>query len=292
MSTPKPVTAEDILRQQYGWVNSLQRKVPALTALFNKAIKEGWTQDNFAAQLRNTAWFKTHNQAARNALTLQATDPAEYRNQIKTRTASIRKAADAAGIKYSNADLAGWSNASYVEGWGQDQILAKLSGQITDVDTETGLAQSLRELADANGVGNLMDDNFYLRAAKAILQNPESGAKFRQEIVNKAVSKYPQFADQLAANGDNGSMTVKDLASAYISEARNTLEDPSIDLNSNIINTMLTNLDAKDGKPVVKPFWQFQQDLRKTPEWKGTTAGKKAAYESASTFAKTFGLMG
>ena len=87
-----------------------------------------------------------------------------------------------------------------------------------------------------------------------------------EEVRNLAASAFPGYGDQIRAG-----ISVDSLASAYKGAIASTLEiDPdSVTFEDPRLRAALQYV-GPDGKPAVKPIWQFERELRMTPEWELT----------------------
>ena len=80
-----------------------------------------------------------------------------------------------------------------------------------------------------------------------------------------SASAFPAYASQIEKG-----VSLEALASAYKSSMANILErDPdSISFEDPYLRRALQY--TQDGKPAIKPLWEFEKELRSTPEWEYT----------------------
>jgi hypothetical protein len=145
---------------------------------------------------------------------------------------------------------------------------------------------TLKELAGSYGMQ--FDQGWYNTAATNILTGKDDIETYKQYVKNQAKSKFPT----LSAEIDKG-FTVRQLASSYTNAMANLLEidEQSISLDDYYINQALTGLDA-EGKPMQKPLWQFQQDIRKNdPRWRSTKNAEEAMMSASRKVLQDFGLV-
>lgn len=145
---------------------------------------------------------------------------------------------------------------------------------------------TLKELAGSYGMQ--FDQGWYNTAATNILTGKDDIETYKQYVKNQAKSKFPT----LSAEIDKG-FTVRQLASSYTNAMANLLEidEQSISLDDYYINQALTGLDA-EGKPMQKPLWQFQQDIRKNdPRWRSTKNAEESMMSASRKVLQDFGLV-
>ncbi len=86
------------------------------------------------------------------------------------------------------------------------------------------------------------------------------------EIRATAASAFPGYADQI-----NNGISVDAIGSAYKGAMATILERDadSITFEDPILRSALQYI-GPDGKPSVKPLWQFEKELKSRPEWEYT----------------------
>jgi len=82
-----------------------------------------------------------------------------------------------------------------------------------------------------------------------------------------------------------------DVAQGYLQSLSTLLEkNPAeVDLYDKRIREALSAKGA-DGKPTAKPIWQFEQDLRKDPEWMSTQNAQDTFGQATQAILKDFGF--
>ena len=171
-----------------------------------------------------------------------------------------------------------------LQSWATGYISTKFADE--DIDGALGQAQDqLKSLARAYGVD--MGDSWYAAAIKQIARGA-AVKDFQDEVKQVAIGRYPGLADRFA----KGSSTIQ-IASPYIQSKAKLLEmDPdSIDLDDMDIQQAIGYKDT-NGAYGTKPIWQFEQDLRKKPEWQYTKNAKDSYDTLMLKVLRDFGLMG
>jgi hypothetical protein len=105
-------------------------------------------------------------------------------------------------------------------------------------------------------------------------------------IRRDSASAFPGYSDQI-----NKGTSVEALASAYKSSMSNILEiDPdTISFNDPTLRRALQYIGT-DGKPSVKPIWQFETELRQDPRWEKTDNARKTVDSLSLKVLRDFGL--
>jgi len=171
-----------------------------------------------------------------------------------------------------------WDAETLKEEIAREGVVAGGVGEATTEDT-------LKKNAAAYGVS--YSPEWYMQAAKSILEGKSTADIWNQEIKNTAKSRYAAFADQI----DSG-LTPRDIASPYLQSMANILElDPNtINLSDPTISKALTSI-TEDGKPAVTPLWQFERELKKDSRWRYTKNAQEELIGTGVQVLKDFGLV-
>lgn len=171
-----------------------------------------------------------------------------------------------------------------LKSWAGGYLATKFADE--DVAGTLGQAQDqLRALARAYGVD--MGESWYATAAKQVGKGTEV-TSFLDEIKQTAIGRYPGLADRI-----NKGSTTSQIASPYLQAKARILEVDvdSLDLDDMDIQQAIGYKDAS-GAYSTKPLWQFEQDIRRKPEWQ-YTQNAKSSYDSVMLkVLRDFGLMG
>lgn len=275
-----PTIDEKLMAQDYGWAMAVLNSDPELKALFKKAVAGTWDANKFNLLLRDTKWYQRHNEQWRNTQILKATDPASYATklaQTKQRIAMMSAELGAAvGKKIDSI-----AEQALSLGWDDNQIRANLSIYVQYTDGRMfGQAgqwdQELRAWAQDNGL--TLSDKYYQQQISSATAGKQTIEDAKRSITSMAISAYPHLSDRLRA-GD----TIATIADPYRQTMAALLElnPDAINLSDPSIKNALSARD-KDGKPVLKTLYDFENDTRKDKRWLGT----KNAQDSAMTTTK------
>ena len=286
----KPVTRSSAeLAEDYGYVLDLFDSVPELKALFDKAVKGQWEASKFQAEVRDTKWWKSSSDSARKFLTLQAGDPATAKQQLDQMIVKITQASGSLGGPTDAKTLRKLALQAIMNGWSDGQIRWNLAKKIDlGGDKRPGEAgENYDKLAGyAYDMGIKMSDWWLGEASRQVVAGSKSMQDFEDEIRRNAKGTYSSWAKQIDAG-----QTVADLASPYFQSMASILELPagSVNLFDPTINKALHAKDAQ-GKSVIKPIWQFENDLRNDTRWRKTKNAQDSAMQITRQVLSDFGV--
>jgi len=307
MSSPKPAPArvtttsapapsytppvDKLDLQKVGWNKAVLTTYPELANLFRRGVAQGWSQEKFQAEVRNTKWYKTKAESWRTTEILRLTDPKTYNQKISASKAEVVARAAAMGATLSGDQLNSVVNQVFRLGVDGAQLNKLLSNYVAASDGvmkgQAGATQEeLKRLARANGVS--YNDNWYASASRAVVGGVKTLQDYENDIRKQAASAFPVYADQIKAGQD-----VADIASPYVQRMGALLEiNPAdVDLFDSSIREALSGRNPDTGKAQAKSLWQFENDLRKDPRWQKTNNAKETYANATQGLLKTWGLM-
>lgn len=286
----------DELAEQYGFVAGLLNSNPELKKLFAKATSGQWTTEKFQAELRDTKWWKSHSSEEREFLVLKFGDPKTADQKLSQSYIAIRQLAAQIGLRVdkSNVDwirtlaynqvAKGWTDAQLRNAIGQ-KIVFSQNGKMV-LQGEAGEAYE-KIKAYALNMGVTMSHYWIGSAARDIARGLGTEEEYQSKIREQAKALYPTWQKQIEAG-----QTVADIASPYLSSMQNILEIPqgSITLDDKTIKSALQNKNKVTGQSEVMPLWQFENQLRNDPRWKGTQNAQNGMMQVAHQVLADFGV--
>jgi hypothetical protein len=281
------------LAASYGWAAGFLNSNSELKKLFNSAVDETWTAEKFQAELRDTKWWKTTSETARQAQLLKKTDPATYNASVQAVTIQIRQLASEVGAAIPESKMKKIVTDAIATGIDKDEDALRniLGGYVTftkdgTMKGEAGMHEfTMRQYAALNGVE--MSDQALKNQAQLVVRKMATTQDFESQIREQAKSAFPGYAEQLDAG-----MTMKDIASPYEQVMAKELELPvnPAGLNDQLIRTALNGV-SKDGKPTGLSLTDFQQQLRSDPRWAKTQNAQDSVMNIGATVLRDMGLM-
>lgn len=279
------------LAENYGFALAFLRSDKSLWNLFNKAQKESWEVGKFVAQLKGTAWYKKNGETARNYLLIKKTDPATLAQRRGALRSQIADAAAGIGAVMTPSTLNRVTENALMFGWNDSQIRDTLNGYVR---AKNGVyhgqagddVASLKETAWRNGIQ--MSSSAMQGWSRDIAAGNHNVEFYQRRIRQLAKSLAPGYAPELDAG-----MDLFDIAEPYMQAKAKILEkNPAdVDLFDTDIRRAMSNRD-KDGKPSSVTLWQFEQDMRKKPEWRKTQNAQDSVMGVAKKVLEDMGFQG
>ena len=226
----------------------------------------------------------TSKQQARGGM--KATRPGAYATELESYRLDQKQRLAQRGIKMDDAQLNIILDSAYEKGFTDSQVdiaaLGSFTGELggATLDATQGLVQYARAFGmdySAKSLGTWSADIFSGLTTEADIQ-----ARIRGD----AASAYPAYSEQITKG-----VSLDALTSAYKSSMANILEmDPdTIGYNDPRLRKALQSTGA-DGKPITKPLWQFEKELRSTKEWEYTNNARDTMDQLSLKVLKDWGL--
>ena len=276
------------MASNYGWSYAFLESNPELSKLFTQAVQGNWTADKFQASLRDTKWFKTTSDTARQVQLQQKTDPATYQASLDATQLQVKELAAQMGAAIPAGKLKGIAQNVLSAGLQEDGIRNVLGKYITftkgTLTGEAGMHEyTMKQYAASQGIN--ISDQAIKNQAQLVVRKLATTKDFEDQVKQQAISAYPGYADQL-----NGGQTMDQIASPYMQTMAQELDLPttSISLQDPTIKSALNGLNEK-GQPTGKTLLDFTTQLRQDPRWAKTQGAQDQAM---SVGKKVLGDMG
>jgi len=289
-----PISVDEAM-SAYGFVYALAKNIPELNTYLTQAVQGGWSADKLTATIESSTWWRSNADTVRNLVTMRATDPATYAQNVANARRFITLKAQQLGRTVDPRRLDALVMQSLVtNGSWDDQVLTNLvatNSTLSSGEALKGTAADLRnhmtQLAQSYGVAYTSSslDTWTTR----IQAGQDSLAGFEATMRARAKAAYPQFANQLDAG-----MTVRDIADPYIATMAQTLEldEGSLSLKDRQIQQALNQKDPTTGAQTAQPMWAFQQALKHDPRYDKTIQAKDDAFSTLAKIGADFGFTG
>jgi len=277
---------------QLGFAAQFFGSDPELATLIQNAVNNQWDTAKFQAAFMNTNWYRSRSAAIRQWQDLITRDPTEAQHKIEQRTAEFRDKASQLGI-------------SWDEGYLNEVVQASLAWQWTDTETQDLFANFVNYTPGKMGgtpgavemqVNKLASDyGLTLTGSQVsgyvsgILHQSYTEDNIKGFMRDMAKSKYAGMAGFLDAG-----MTVRQVASPYISSYSNLLEvdGDTVNLNDGMIQQALQGTPPAPGaQPQMKSVYQFERDVRRDPRWLRTKNARDSITSAGQGILKDMGLV-
>lgn len=283
---------ETTFAAQLGYAASFFYQDAELKALLKKAVKESWSTDKFKGRFMATKWYRTHSQNERQFNELEKRDPATVASEIAAQVAKLKDQFSQAGVSIDDARLKQMARLTLMYGSNDAQIQDMIAAEYTYKPGETAGAVAdteteIRGLARDYGVN--VNDQQLSEWIGGVISGEYNLASLQDFIRDSARSKYLGFEKQI-----NAGMTVRDIASPYLSSYSNILEtDPNnVDVQDPLIQQALQGHMQKDGSVQPQTVYDFEKTLRRDPRWLKTKNAKDSMTNLAMRIGQDFGLVG
>lgn len=238
-------------------------------------LEEAWQAylagryDDMQAAILASNFYQNNNSVARSRLQAKASQPGAYADGLNKYGLATRKSLVASGLKMDAKLFEGLASKAYDSGMDENQLkeLIVNSGLVTGYGGAVlGDTSALKSYANSFGVNKYLDDKYWAQKSQDLFLGRTTTEDIEDEVRNLAASAFPGYADQIKAG-----ISVDSLASAYKGAIASVLEKDadSVTFEDPRLRAALQYV-GPDGKPAVKPLWQFERELRMTPEWELT----------------------
>jgi hypothetical protein len=268
----------------YGITADLIKTFPELQRVYDLYVSGDLTQAEL--EYYKTGYYRGLTSTSKNRLGQKASQPGVYTQGLESFKVEQRKRLISKGINLDETTFNSVMQDAYDKGLDDAQIdlqaLSKFKGSLGG-DT-LGKVQSLEEYADTFGMS-------YSKAtldswSQGIFSGTNTLYDIQEKIRRDSASAYPVFADDI-----NKGTSLDALASAYKSSMATILEIDSdtISWNDPTFRRALQYVGT-DGKPALKPIWQFEAELRQDPRWDLTNNARSTADSISLKVLKDLGV--
>lgn len=277
-----------VAASSYGITEALLEAHPELKPIY-ELFKAGNTSGALEA-LFKTAYYKSTSSTVKAREKMRLEQPGAYADAFDKYKGAARQRLVTTGIRIDNNAFNDLAQKAYDAGMDDYQFDKSIliSGKITGFGGNIlGDTTSLKAYANSFGVDKYLDANYWTQKQKDLFEGSITTDDIQKEIRDKASSAFPGYADQI-----NNGVSVDSIASAYKGAMANILERDadSITYDDPRLRAALQYV-TPDGKPSTKPLWQFEKELRSSPEWAYTNNGREQIDTISLKVMRDMGLM-
>lgn len=294
----KPASAQDVadfVQKNFGLTDALikldKSKGKNLQWAFNQIRTQGITDPMRAANiLAQTEWFKTHGADVTQRLGDEKAGSGAFKEQVAAQYATLKDQMAAKGIHLSDADLKSLARDAYVYGLNASQVLDEATSKKSATYGGGEIGQDLTgldALAQANGV--TLPANQRNAWSRDILAGNKTVQDYEQMVRDNAAQTYQVFGDKIKA-GQN----LSDLVQPYTQMASQLLEtgNQSLDMADPLFKDgKAFQTVGADGKPAIKPLWEFRKDVMSDPRWQYTQNARQTYTDFGKSVLQRFGMV-
>jgi hypothetical protein len=271
----------------YGISEALLAAYPELRPIY-EFFKAGNT-GKALEELYKTSYYQDLSPLVKQRVKQKAEQPGVYLDSLDKYKTAARKRLVTAGVKINMADFDSLAVNAYERGLDDNQFdeLIRFSGKITGFGGDIiGDTSSLKSYANSFGVGKYLGQAYWDQKSRDLFTGTTTTDDIQAEIRATAASAFPGYSDQI-----NNGISVDSIASAYKGAMANILERDadSITFEDPTLRAALQYI-GPDGKPAVKPLWQFEKELRSKPEWEYTNNARNTIDSLSLKVLRDWGL--
>lgn len=285
-SAAEPVLSLASLQSADPLVAALIVAVPELKSIFEQAVANTWSSDQLISAVQNSTWWKDHSATARQAIATMYTDPATWNQMVVNLQTTLSNLATSLGAMPTQSQVNSLAIDALMNGYdsNQDVLQQKFSQYVTPA---SGLhfggqagsdEQTLR--ADMQNMGVWIPQPALQSNLKQIIAGTQSVQGVEAQLRTQSAAKYPAYAQQI-----NQGVNLSDIASPYIQDAQNLLEQGpgQVNLNNPLIQSALT-----PKTPV--SLTDFENTVRQNPQWLQTDNARDSLMSTAHQVLANFGF--
>ena len=211
---------------------------------------------------------------------------------------------DATALSYAEKYYysSGRNEAGELEVFDSDWLTEKMAGAIDfsqtqmingvpvyDLEGVAGvLADRIYQQAYAFGIDSSMSntgfDGWFRNSVRALMQGDMDVSQIDSYMRDEAISMYPGLADKMM-----GGLTLRQAADPYLKAIQQELELPDIDLDDNLVQSVLNSTDEQ-GNFKAMNLYDVKLKARSDPRWQFTQQAKQEYTDVAAMIAKDFGF--
>lgn len=255
------------LAETYGMSYAFFKSQPELWKKLNEAVESQWTPEKFQAEIKNTKWWQTTSDTARQAQVLAKSDPATYKATMEAARIQAQQIAVKTGAILSPTNVELLARNMVHLNWNEEQVM-NFVGQYVRFGAEKTLGGMAGQAAsairrEAHSLGVSVTDQSILNNAQYLVRGLTSMEKITAGLREQAAGLYPAWSEQILAGA-----SMQDLAQPYRQTLAQELELPEsdVDVFSPKIKAALNRV-GQDGQPSPMSLTEFTQMVRSGPEW-------------------------
>lgn len=191
----------------------------------------------------------------------------------------------------SEDEYANFTDTYYSQGFDRPEQQSEFRKYVVDkymgedgADVVRNYGEELRDSAMRNGISR--DNSWFLDAEKKIASGEMNLNAYTEQFRNEAMSRFPQFSEQLMAGDD-----LWDATSPWQSALKEVLEYTPTNMTDPNLVYAFESVAGDNGAPGVMPIYEYKKWLRGKPEWRETDNGRQTIDSVLTGIAKRMGVL-
>jgi len=191
------------IKRQLGYSTTLIQH-PELGSILILAALNQWSTERLQDAVRQTEWWRTTSDTAREFMQQELDDPASTQQRINNQVNTLETYARSLGITLSDESFTNIARDSLMYGWNIGQIYDALIGENdfdpNEIDVQSDLAARFAEIQQsASDYGLAFDRQSYEELAVDIVSGKKQASAINGFLIEQAKTRYPWLADQFDA---------------------------------------------------------------------------------------------
>lgn len=268
---------------KFGLTAALIETYPELQRVFDLWNSKDYAQAEI--EYYNTNYYKNVSDTTGSRTLEKTARPGVYQEKLEDYKIKQRKRLSQEGIR--DIDDA-FLEEAFLGGWTDNLVDIKA---VAKVPAGKQLGGDSLQIADslktyANSFGMTYSPSQYDKWTRDIFTGTMTIDDLKSQVRIDSSSAYPVYSEQI-----NKGVSLDSLASAYKTSIANILEvdADSVTWTNPHLRKALQAV-GPDGKPYVKPIWQFEKELRNTVEWEYTNNARDTMDTLSLKVLKDWGL--
>ena len=219
------VDALQAAKELYGGMYAIIEGNEEIKKLILDAYIGKWEPTKFLAKLRETEWFKTTADTARQFDINEQLDPATTTKSINQKALSIQEIAMQKGVRLADETATRLARESLRMGWDNITLANSVGAEIVKMNPTSQVSQGfignqIRQTAMDFGIR--LSETSFGKWTEQILTGQASDQMYKDYLLNQAKTLYPALT-----NGFDRGLTFKQMTDPYAEQASRTLEMPA-----------------------------------------------------------------
>lgn len=218
------VDALQAAKELYGGMYAIIEGNEEIKKLILDAYVQKWEPPRFLAKLRETEWWKTTTDTARQFDINEQLDPATTAKNINQKALSIQEIAMQKGVRLTDEVASRLARESLRLGWDNITLANSVGAEIVKMNPTSQVSQGyignqIRQTALDYGIR--LSDTSFNKWTEQILTGKSSDQMYKDYLLNQAKTLFPSLS-----NGFDRGLTFKQMTDPYAEQASRILEVP------------------------------------------------------------------
>jgi hypothetical protein len=281
---------QDLTKAEYGFSTEFLKAHPEIKDLVDKADNQDWTEERFAAELKETDWYRKLSTAQQQWSVTVAEHPGEAKTQVENAAQDIQRIADSLGVELTHQEvnrIATQAARNQLDSTDLTQIVSHQyqlhagKGPAEDGAASTSIDQIRSLAAD---YGQTVSGDQLERMVRQVISGGATITDLADKFRERAKVMVPGVAQQL------NTQTLRELMDPYLNMASDELGIPPSQMKLSDPKWLRAMSGGEKGVPMTADQWQTTVRTDRQYNYDGTLKGQGEAAQLATSLAQAFGV--